>query len=534
MLRHPEAIRPRSCRDAARRILPLVLAALPFASTGPARAQDPLQLPPGFVDELVISGFDQSTGMAFLPDGRFFVVEKITARVRLIVDGAVSPNDPLLTVPGVEGALLEQGLLGIAADAGWPNRPYLYVHYTHTGSAFIRVSRFTVGGDLGLNGDGDLSIDPATRYDVLTDIPDATPYHNGGTLRFGTDGMLYVSTGDDNTACLAQNLTSLAGKILRIDVSRLPHGSGGPPAKSLITPPDNPLVSHPHPNARLVLHWGFRNPYRFSIDRWTGALVIGDVGLETQEEIDYLPMPGRNLQWPIYEGDVPGSSTCAGVDSSTFAEPIHVYGRDEGFAVVAGVQYRQPLGATEPFPSEYDGDIFFNDFFEPWVRRLKKSGGVWSLEPTRGMPSSSDWGFGNYWISDWHVGSDGSLWYLRLLSQFGSGPGEVHRIRYLGTTSAPGPAPSGLELGMPHPSPSRGEVRVDYALAAAGPVSLAVFEVAGRRVRDLVARASQPAGPGRATWDGCDDAGRPVAAGIYRLRLAAAGQVLERRLVRVR
>jgi glucose/arabinose dehydrogenase len=152
-------------------------------------------------------------------------------------------------VPSVRSTGGEQGLLGIVVDPGFPARPYLYVHYDYSGSATIRISRYTVAGDLGFTGDGSLTIDPLTRYDILTDIPDNASNHNGGTLRFGPDGMLYDSIGDDASSCQAQSLTVLAGKILRLNVSGLPSGGGGPPAKSLITPVDNPYVSNPNANA---------------------------------------------------------------------------------------------------------------------------------------------------------------------------------------------------------------------------------------------------------------------------------------------
>src|SRR6185503_13624685 len=139
-----------------------------LALVSPARAQ--LFLPTYFTEEIVYHGFDQSTGMALLPDGRILVTEKITARVRLIVNGALAAVDPVLTVPEVDGAILEQGLLGIALDPGWPARPYIYVHYNHVASNFIKVSRFTVGGDIAFTGNGSLTIDPSTRYDILTDL----------------------------------------------------------------------------------------------------------------------------------------------------------------------------------------------------------------------------------------------------------------------------------------------------------------------------------------------------------------------------
>lgn len=501
-------------------------AALAFAH--PARAQ--LFLPSSFEEEIVYHGLDLSTGMDMLPDGRILVVEKITGRVRLIVNGALAAVDPVLTVPEVDGAILEQGLLGIVVDPGWPARPYIYVHYTHTASSFIKVSRFTVGGDIGFTGDGSLTIDPATRYDVLTDLMDSTPYHNGGTLRFGPDGMLYVSIGDDNTPCYAQDLTRLAGKILRLDVSALPPGGGGPPPKSLLTPPDNPHVDHANENARLVYHRGMRNPFRFGIDPLTGAMVIGDVGFESREEIDVVTLPGRNLQWPIYEADLPGPTTCGGVDSTVWTLPTCVWDHTIGEAVTGGLIYRRDSTATFAFPPVYDGAIFFNDFYGSWVRCLYAG--------QTGNGTTWAWQFGATLIVDWLQAPDGSVYYCRLLSEATEGPGEIRRIRYTGPgpgpVGVPGPGAPSLEFRSPYPSPSRAGVTFEYSTLSEGPVTLAIYDVGGRRVRCLVDLEREPGGAHRAVWDGKDAEGRRVAPGVYLSRLSVAGRQLERRVVLTR
>ncbi|MGH7730004.1 MAG: PQQ-dependent sugar dehydrogenase [Candidatus Eiseniibacteriota bacterium] len=505
----------------------LLVTGPPLGLAAPGRAFD---LPDHFSDDTLCTGMDQPVGMALLPDGRMLVVEKASARIRLIVKGRFAASDPILTVPEVEGEILEQGLLGIAVDPGWPVRPYIYVHYTHAASAFIKLSRFTVQGDTGFHATGDLWIDPASRYDVLADIPDNTPFHNGGTLRFGPDGMLYDSIGDDNTPCQAQDLTVLAGKILRLDVSGLPAGGGGPPAKSLITPADNPFASHPNANARLVCHYGLRNPFRFAIDPITGDMLIGDVGEVSREEVDFVSGFGRNMQWPIYEGDVPGPTTCAGVDSTSWVDPIYAYDRDQGRAVTAGVIYRALAGASIPFPAEYDGDVFFSDTYDSWLRRMKRSGDTWALAPAPGQPNPTDWGL--WWglsvTADWLQAPDGSLYYCRI------SPPQIRRIWYTNPNAAslsvPAPGVPRLELRAPFPSPSRAGVTFDYAVTVEGPASLTIHDVAGRSVRTLVDRERETVGSHRVTWDGRDASGRRARPGVYRARLDASGRVLERRL----
>src|SRR5262249_3992598 len=146
-------------------------------------------------------------------------------------------------------------------------------------------------------------------YLIFKDILDHQENHNGGTLRFGPDRYLYVSAGDDGSGCNAQDLNLPNGKILRLDVSRIPGAGSGPPPVADITPPDNPIPG-PSADARLVYAWGLRNPFRFTIDPQTGNLYIGDVGLLSWEELDEIVHgdAGRNYGWPVYEG--PEATNC--------------------------------------------------------------------------------------------------------------------------------------------------------------------------------------------------------------------------------
>jgi glucose/arabinose dehydrogenase len=494
------------------------LAALPL----PASAQ--YAVPTGFVDELVIGGLSQPVGMAFLPDGRLLVVEQKSAKIRLVVNGAFAATDPVTTVANVKTIGNEQGLLGIAVDPGWPGRPYIYVHYDYSGSGNIRVSRYTVGGDLAFTGNGSLTINAATRYDILTDIPDVQLNHNGGTLRFGPDGMLYDSIGDDATSCNAQDFTSLAGKILRLNVSGLPAGGGGPPAKSAITPADNPYVSMVDPNAKLIGYLGLRNPFRFAIDPASGAVMIGDVGENLREEVDFVTSLGLNFEWPHREGDIAGPTTCPGADVSRFTEPIYTYDHTLGAAIVGGVIYRAPLGAASPFPAGYQGDIFFSDFYSTWLHRLKNTGGNWALASAPGQPNANDWGAGESAVSDYAVGPDGSLFYCAL------GGGEIRRIRYGDTTSVPPPPAVTIEFRPPYPSPASGQVSFDFVLPTSASVSLSVYDLRGGRVRTIDA-GIQPAGLRGVSWDLHDENGRAAPAGVYVVRLAAGETRIEQRFV---
>lgn len=408
----------RSPGRRARNTVPILIA---LAALAPHAAHAQATVPTGFADQLVASGFSYPVGMALLPDGRVLVIEQ-RGRVRLIVGGHIATTDPVGTVPSVNNLGGERGLLGIAVDPAWPARPYLYTHSTNTGSpARIHVSRFTVSGDLSGTGDGNLTFDPASRYELLTQIPDDATNHNGGTLRFGTDAMLYVSLGEDAQPCAAQDTSSLRGVILRLDVTRLPAGAGGPPDPSLITPVGNPFVASGGRNARLIWAYGLRNPFRFHVDPSNGALFIGDVGQDTWEEVSVATQGGMNFGWPIREGNAAYSSACPPVGSLT--SPIFVFGHNEGASVMSAGVYRRPASAVNGFPPSYEGDYFFSDYTTGYLWRLKRGTGGWAVAASvPGQPSSQHWGTGFDTVPDYLQGPDGGLWYCSQSS------GEVRRV----------------------------------------------------------------------------------------------------------
>ena len=133
-------------------------------------------------------------------------------------------------MPDVRWIEDERGLHGIVVDPRWPTKPYVYVQYTSDLAPEIHISRFTVTGDLSFTGNGKLAIDPASRYDVITQLPDFSPNHNGGTLRFGPDGMLYSRSRRGRQHVRGQDLTSCSARSSVLDVRSLPAGPGGPPA----------------------------------------------------------------------------------------------------------------------------------------------------------------------------------------------------------------------------------------------------------------------------------------------------------------
>jgi hypothetical protein len=398
----------------------------------------------------------------------------------------------------------------------------------------VRISRFTVAGDLAFTGNGSLTISTATRYDLIASIPDVNSNHNGGTLRFGPDGMLYASFGEDDQGCAAQDTSGLRGVVLRLDVSRLPAGGGGPAPRALITPPGNPFPNGGL-NARLIWAFGLRNPFRFHIDPLNGALFIADVGESEWEEIDRAPVGGLDFGWERFEGPALLDAGCALTQPAT--SPIQYYNRSgETAAVISAGPYRPPAGAARPFPGDYDGDYFFSDYYLGFLRRLKGSGTSWSIAPAApGQADPDNWATGLQQVSDYAIGPDGSLWFCRQFVNPSGSTGQVRRIVRTSTVGVPRPpATAGPSFATPYPSPSAGAITFSYTLSEPGEVSLVILDPGGRIVRRLIGLERQEARAYTRIWDGRDDRGRALPAGVYRALLTAGGRTLEQRAARVR
>jgi glucose/arabinose dehydrogenase len=427
----------RSFRDA--RALWAACALVIALTLGARPSQAQILVPTGFSDELLSGNLDRPVGLAFLPDGRLLMVELKTARVRMLVGGALASTDPLGTVDSVDTNEEETGLLGIAVDPRWPSKPFLYVMYTAT-NATIRISRFAVQGDLSDPNSGNLSIDKPSRRDLIRDVPSITSSHNSGTLRFGPDSLLYASFGEDTRGCMAIDSTTLFGVIARMDARKLPD-TPGPPNKALMVPPTNPFANRPNVNTRLVYALGLRNPFRFNIDPQTGTLYISDVGWSTYEEINVAPTGGIDFGWPYFEGtQVYVTNECGPLPPPGLTPPAYQYNRTEycedcAAAAISGVLYRPVAGSDVSFPQGYDGDYFFSDYYEGFIWRIRKNGGVWERAfPEAGQPNATDWARGYDEVTDYVEGPDGAIYYARMAYGYQAGSGEIRRIIF-----TPGP-----------------------------------------------------------------------------------------------
>lgn len=297
---------------------------------------------PGEIDWPILSftavnsaGFPSPTVITHAGDGsgRLFIVEQ-NGRIR-IVHTNTTLSLPFLDITDRVLSGGERGLLGLAFPREFSTNSHFYVNYTRRPDGATVVSRFLAGTNR------DVAITNSEQ--ILATISQPFANHNGGQLTFGPDGYLYIGTGDGgfasssnpDPATNAQNPASLLGKLLRIDVE-----SGISP---YAIPANNPFVSNTN-YAPEIWALGLRNPWRFSFDRLTSDLFIGDVGHNRFEEIDFQSASssgGHNYGWRFREGPAAFLQP-AGVDVSTLTEPVSWYGRSEGASVTGGYVYRVP------------------------------------------------------------------------------------------------------------------------------------------------------------------------------------------------
>jgi len=300
----------------------------------------------------VAGGFDAPLFVATAPDasGRLYVVEQPGQIMVVGADGRTAP-DPFLDIRdrvSQDGG--ERGLLGLAFHPAYAANGRLFVYYVDR-AARIVVAEFHRRDATHADGGSErvlLRIDHS-QY----------PNHDGGMIAFGPDGMLYIGTGDGGGAGdplgNGQNPGTLLAKLLRIDVDG---------AAPYAVPSGNPFVGRSGFRPE-VWAYGLRNPWRFSFDRATGALYVGDVGQNLWEEIDVAPRGagGQNYGWHVMEGRH-CYEPAVGCSQAGITLPVAEYGHDQGCAVMGGYVYRGPS-----IPS-LDGWYLFGDYC---------SGRIWGI-----------------------------------------------------------------------------------------------------------------------------------------------------------
>ncbi len=240
----------------------------------------------------VASGFSNIVNISHAGDERLFLAEQ-AGQILILEEGATST---FLDLSGLMGSGFEGGIKSVAFHPTYPDPGFFFVHYSDVTGDSV-VARYSVS-----LGDPDVA-DPGSAALLIT-VDQSTDLHRGGQLQFGPDGFLYIGLGDGgpqtDTECHAQRPDTFQGKLLRVDVDQ---NVNTPPHYGI--PPDNPFSGSPDEPFEEVWALGLRQPWRFSFDRLTGDLYIGDVGQNTQEEVDFQPAGspgGANYGWRVMEG----------------------------------------------------------------------------------------------------------------------------------------------------------------------------------------------------------------------------------------
>jgi len=305
-----------------------LLCAATAAHAAPCADKGPTAPIPDVAFQEVAGGFKNPTHVAHAGDGggRLFVVEQ-RGVIHIVEDGRVLP-EPFLDISDRVESGGEKGLLSVAFHPRYRENGLFYVDYTtRADRLYTRISRFKRR---------DRNRAERKSETVLLEIQQPYGNHNGGQLAFGPDGYLYIGMGDggwrDDPHGNGQNLASLLGKLLRIDVDR-----ETPPLRYSI-PRDNPFAGGKDRRAEIWAY-GLRNPWRFSFDAPTGRLFLADVGQDDAEEIDVIEK-GGNYGWNIMEGDICTPGVNPDCDRTGLRPPIQVYRHPAGESVTGGFVYR--------------------------------------------------------------------------------------------------------------------------------------------------------------------------------------------------
>ena len=316
----------------------------------------------------VFRGLSNATSITHAGDGsgRLFVTEQV-GRV-LVYDGERLLAAPFLELRGRVRAGGERGLLSMAFHPAYASNGYFFVNYSDLGGATV-IARFRVTADANL-------ADPGSET-IFLRVAQPLRNHNGGQIHFGPDGYLYIGMGDGGGAGdpgnLAQDLSSMHGKLLRIDVDR---------GSAAVAPESNPFVATSGARPEIWAY-GLRNPWRFSFDRLTGDIFIADVGQNAAEEISFQASGskgGENYGWRLMEGSRCYNPAADCDPEGTLVLPILEYphaGGNCGGSVTGGYRYR---GTRHP---ELIGTYFFADYCTGDFYAAHEENGAWTLAGPR-------------------------------------------------------------------------------------------------------------------------------------------------------
>jgi hypothetical protein len=384
------------------KLTPVLLLGLTLAGAGAAAAAtsgNTLTIVP------VPGALDNPIGATNARDGsnRLFVLER-PGKIRIYKNGQylTTPYLDIHSLIPCSGSSCpgERGLLGVAFHPSYATNGFFYVSYTRM-DGDVQVARYHVSGNPDV-------ADAASALILLTIEHSAQSNHNGGNLAFGPDGFLYISVGDGGGGGdpfeSGQSLNTMLGKLLRIDVD---HGS------PYAIPAGNPFAGAT-PGLDEIWAYGLRNPWRFSFDRQTGDLYIGDVGQGAREEVDFQAAGaagGQNYGWDCREGFTSYNDTSDTVNNPpvfnadcpgrTFVEPVLDYPHSPECSITGGYVYRGRV------PSFLTGQYLYGDYC---------SGKIWRTSASAGWTPAliSDTAFS---ISSFGESESGRLYVADLASQ---------------------------------------------------------------------------------------------------------------------
>ncbi|PRX50921.1 glucose/arabinose dehydrogenase [Prauserella shujinwangii] len=349
----------------------------------------------------VASGLRRPVALAVPDDGtgRLLIAEK-AGTVRTYHPDSGLAAQPLLDISDrVDTSGNERGLLGIATSPGFAADHRLYAAYTSLPDGAVTLSRFTLGAG-----------DPAGSEEVLLSQPHSEyDNHNGGHVSFGPDGHLYLAIGDGGHTAdpfdSGQDLGTLLGKILRLDVSRRCGDL------AYCVPEDNPFTGTPGARGE-IWSYGLRNPWKYTFDPADGSQWIADVGQGSFEEVNHVPAGtgGHNFGWSCREGPAPfDEAQCR--PGAEYVDPVFSYPSTEGCAVIGGQVYR-----GDRYAELAGGTYLAADFCTATVWGVRPSGdGTYDSAPIGTFPIQ---------VTAFAADDSGELYVVNDL------PGQLHRVGF--------------------------------------------------------------------------------------------------------
>ena len=347
----------------------------------------------------IVTGLTPLTEMAFIPDngpgrdgtGSFMVAQKDGSIIVVRNTGGTSgtfskqpvhfTDVPLTQIPE------DGGLLGLAIDPNWVNTKFVYVYRTIQPPAPAPMESQVLRYVAITDSSGNIVAKPNSMQIIIGGIPATSLGHNGGHLKIDSAGNLYITTGDNYQNWLSQDLTSLAGKMLRITPLGAPTSTG-----NLYTiPSSNPFAASSDTHVRKeVYSYGMRNVFSFDIDPVNHRILMNHLGENTAEQIDDSSTAPGNFGWPLYEGPTVGNPD----NLANYKNPVYWYTHPgsepaSGLIGTTGGSFYHSTGASTHYPTQLEGSYFFGDFGIGFVKALlSTSTNPPQTDPATGVPKA--------------------------------------------------------------------------------------------------------------------------------------------------